>query len=190
MNDVFEKIYNDKIWACGTILSGAGSCPIGAADYINFLKQYKNRNVLDLGCGDLSIYNKNIFFNNYIAVDVVDIPKYVDINDVKFIKSDIISFNYHLCEFNLIIIKDVFQHLSNQTIIEIFNVLKKINCEILINNDFSTDCNADCLNGEFRHLDICKSPFNIVPINKHKWISNIDSRLKETVICNLYGNYE
>ena len=177
MNDVFEKIYNDKIWACGTILSGAGSCPIGATDYINFLKQYKNRNVLDLGCGDLSIYNKNIFFNNYIAVDVVDIPKYVDINDVKFIKSDIISFNYHLCEFN-------------QTIIEIFNVLKKINCEILITNDFSTDCNADCLNGEFRHLDICKSPFNIVPINKHKWISNIDSRLKETVICNLYGNYE
>lgn len=190
MNDVFEKIYNDKIWAYGTILSGTGSCPIGAADYINFLKQYKNRNVLDLGCGDLSIYNKNIFFNNYIAVDVVDIPKYVDINDVKFIKSDIISFNYHLYDFNLIIIKDVFQHLSNQTIIEILNVLRKINCEILITNDFNDKENDDCRIGLHRNLNLCEYPFNITPINRYKWISKVDGILKETIICNLYGNGE
>jgi hypothetical protein len=190
MNDVFEKIYNDKTWACGTILSGAGSCPIGALDYIDFLKKYKNRNVLDLGCGDLSIYNKNIFFNNYIAVDIVDIPKYIDINSVKFIKSDIISFNYHLYNFDLIIIKDVFQHLSNQIILEIFNILKKINCEMLITNDFNSGKNEDCLIGHYRNLNLCDSPFNIIPINRYKWTSKVDNRIKETVICNLYKNHE
>ncbi len=186
MNNVFEKIYNDKTWACGTILSGAGSCPIGASDYIEYLKQYSNRNILDLGCGDLSIYNKNIFFKNHIAVDLVDMTKYINIDGIKFIKSDIILFDYYNHDFDLIVMKDVLQHLSNKTVFKIFNVLKQVKCELLITNDFNFDLNQDCLDGEYRSLDICKPPFNIVPINRHKWTSKIDSRTKETIHCNLY----
>lgn len=187
MINIFEKIYEDKIWACGSILSGAGSCPIGAAEYIEFLKQYKDRSVVDLGCGDLSIYDKNIFFNKYVSVDVVDISKYTNLNNIKFIKSDILSFNFEEYDFNLLIIKDVFQHLSNKTIFSILEKLKSINCELIITNDFNQNQNEDCTDGDYRSLNLTQHPFNLSFINRYKWISKVDSRIKETLVCNLFG---
>lgn len=188
--NIFEKIYENKLWNCGSILSGAGSDPIGAHDYITFLHKYKDRSIIDLGCGDLSIYNKNVFFKNYIAVDIVDMSKYVSFNNIQFVQSDILSFDFNKYNFNLIIIKDVFQHLSNQTILNILNKLKFVDCEILITNDFNSSKNEDCLDGEYRRLNLSDYPFNINLINKYTWISKIDGRVKETITCNLFNNNE
>ena len=56
--------------------------------------------------------------------------------------------------------------------------------------DFNDKENDDCRIGLHRNLNLCEYPFNITPINRYKWISKVDGRLKETIICNLYGNGE
>ena len=181
----FDDIYENKIWNYNGILSGAGSCPIGAIDYITFLREFKNYNVLDLGCGDCKIYGGDIFFKNYIGVDIVNIPMYSDFpSNVKFYNCEIKDFDYRSEVFNLILLKDVLQHLSNESIFEIFDTFKPLSVDgFIITNDLNIyGKNLDCKNGEFRFLDLKKEPYNLKYDINFTWKSRNDGRLKETLI--------
>jgi len=182
MINAFDQIYKNKIWECNGVLSGAGSHPDSADDYINYLRQFKERKVLDLGCGDLSIYGGGIFFKKYIGVDVVDISKY-KILPTNIIVSSIESFRYDLYDFDLILIKDVFQHLSNNHVLRLLNILLKLNVDMLITNDFNGEpFNSDCGDGDYRSLNMIIDPFNLKPKLKFDWLSKFDGRHKQSLI--------
>lgn len=187
MNEVFDEIYKNKVWACGDVLSGAGSDPLSAKDYVSYLDQFKDRHVLDLGCGDLSIYNDNIFFKSYIGVDVVDIQKYKNLPPhIQVICSPIEDFEFNKYDFDLIIIKDVLQHLSNDRICKILNILSKLNVESIITNDFNfNNKNEDCIDGDHHYLDLTLNPFSLNVKTKYNWRSYFDNRIKQTILC--YG---
>ncbi len=187
MNDVFDEIYKNKIWMCGDVLSGAGSDPYSAKDYIEYLTKFKDRNVLDLGCGDLSIYSNNIFFKSYVGVDVVDIKKYKTLpNNIQLVQSSIDDLDFNKYNFDLIILKDVLQHLSNDRICHILNKLVSVNVETLITNDFNfNSINLDCVDGEHHYLNMELSPFTLTPKETYDWTSYYDNRIKRTILC--YG---
>lgn len=181
----FDDIYSKKIWEYNGTLSGAGSVHSGVTEYITFLKKFKHRNVLDIGCGDCKIYNDTPIFNNHIGIDLVDIEKYSKIPTfIKFYNTSIFDFDFNNVNFDLIIIKDVFQHLSTTSCICILEKIydkKQVQC--LITNDFNTEKeNLDCLDAEFRPLNLRTAPFNLNPTFSFKWESKIDKRMKETIL--------
>jgi hypothetical protein len=185
MTSKFDDIYKNKTWNCNGILSGAGSCPIGSSDYINFLRKFKDYNILDLGCGDCKIYGDDIFFKNYVGVDCVNIPDYSKFpQNVNFHNSEIKEFDFESVLFNLVILKDVFQHLSNNSIFEIFDKLKEISVDvIIITNDLNIDGdNIDCSDGEYRSLNMNNYPFNLKYDSNFIWKSRNDNIIKETLI--------
>jgi SAM-dependent methyltransferase len=181
MSNTFDKIYENKIWECDGVLSGAGSHPRGTVDYINYLYKFKERKILDLGCGDLSIYKGDIFFKNYIGVDIVDVGKYKNLPK-DIIISSIDTLQYELYDFDLILIKDVFQHLSNDAILNILNQLLKLKVDMLITNDYHFSLtNENCEDGGYRSLNMEMDPFQLQPRDEYYWESKMDSRLKKTI---------
>lgn len=184
MSEVFDIIYKNRVWECQGILSGAGSHPYSARDYVNYLRNFKDRLVLDLGCGDLSIYAGDIFFKSYVGVDIVDIKKYKTIDDeVVIVNSDILNFDYKTHVFDLILIKDVFQHLCNERICSILNKLSELNVDIIITNDFNfNSVNLDCQDGDHHYLNMELNPFNLKLKDKYDWQSYFDGRLKQSVL--------
>ena len=67
--------------------------------------------------------------------------------------------NDDLPKADLIILKDVLQHLSNNNIKRVMSKLKLFKYALII-NDFS-DRNHDCIDGEGHSLNLLASPFNL-----------------------------
>ena len=79
--EIFSKIYSEKIWNKGSNLdfnSGPGSHDANIVEpylknIIAFLKRNKNMTIIDLGCGDFNIGSKLVKYSKkYIAIDVVE----------------------------------------------------------------------------------------------------------------------
>jgi len=152
----FDRIYKDKLWgsgAPGSPLSGAGSNPDNAITYVNFVRstisRLNIRSVLDVGHGDWEMWRDYQFDNtSYIGVDVADgisdfnNKKYGNSNR-KFVK---VSIGENLPNAELLLCKDVLQHLSNQDIKALLK--QKSSFEYLI---FCDDIRDPNLVWRFRH---------------------------------------
>lgn len=160
----FKEIYDKNFWGHG---SGSGSLPENTAEYRefleNFIKEYKIKSILDAGCGDWQ-FSKLMDWSgtNYTGIDIVESvieknKKNYESKNIKFFKGSILDKN--LPKADLIIVKDVLQHISNKNILKF---LKKINGYkyALITNDFCRD-NKDCADGSFRPLNLAAEPFNL-----------------------------
>lgn len=130
LQNTFTQIYKNFVWGEG---SGQGSTDeFIVNEYINsvsiFLKSFnKKPKIVDLGCGDFNIGSKIVEYSSeYIACDIVEFiidknkKKYLDLN-VKFQVLDIS--NDELPVGDIAIIRQVFQHLSNN---KIKNIIKKL----------------------------------------------------------------
>lgn len=139
--DIFKKIYREKTWdikSKSSFNSGPGSHDLEVVNpYVNevssFLKLNKNLIVLDLGCGDFNIGSKLYnFTKSYIGIDIVD--DLIKRNKEKF-KADNLTFktldiiNEELPNADCILVKEVFQHITNDEIEKI--LLKVKNCKYL-----------------------------------------------------------
>jgi Methyltransferase domain. len=161
---IFETIYKKNEWIYG---SGENSLPENTVEYRKFLqkflKDYEIKSVIDVGCGDWQ-FSKFIDWSgiNYVGVDIV---KSVIIKNKKEYEKENIHFyckdavRYTLSEADLIIIKDVLQHLSNKNVLKILRQLKKFKYVLLI-NDFA-EYNTDCRDGRYRALNLNGEPFNL-----------------------------
>lgn len=167
----FDRFYQstDSEWG-GT--SGWGSNPTATLPYRQFLEKFIHLNniksVVDIGCGDWS-FSKYIDFTpaNYIGFDVV--RSVVERNNSLFssqrIKFEVMPATYDdIPDADLLIMKDVLQHLPND---DIFNFQKRLfpryrRC--LITNSFDkvgSYRNTDLpYHGAFRCLDLNDEPFN------------------------------
>lgn len=164
--EVFSKIYKEGLWNEG---SGDGSKIENVREYVDVLQKYIDKpeikTVIDLGCGDWQ-FSKFLDLSSvlYLGVDVVDsvIDSNIDLysaSNIDFISRDIIT--YELPQVDLIICKDVLQHLSNRDVISVLIKIIKSSKFALITNDFNSEStsNIDIENGDYRYLDLTLSPF-------------------------------
>ena len=130
LSPLFNEIYKSKGWGDNQTpyYSGIGShIPSIINPYIGVVKSFfKNLdykpNVIDIGCGDFNVGSQLVnYTNNYLAVDVVDSlieynkVKYKDLN-VEFKNLDITKGSIPFSD--VIMVRQVFQHLSNSNILE------------------------------------------------------------------------
>lgn len=179
MKDIFESIYTNKVWKESfTTETGPGSTLDCSEQYLIFLKNYCAKNniesILDLGCGDFNLMRHfNFVDKTYLGVDIVSFViesnnhKYGNCN-VKFENSSLLDYTFDN-HFDLIVIKDVFQHLSTDSIKRILNNIKNSN-HILITNDFIED-NIDILDGGYTPINLTNDPFNILGDYIFEWQS-------------------
>ena len=164
--EVFSKIYKEDLWHGG---SGAGSKLENVKEYVEILQKYIDKpeikTVLDLGCGDWQ-FSKFLDLSSvsYLGVDVVE--SVIESNstsysasNIKFISRDITT--YELPKVDLIICKDVLQHLCNKDVVTTLVKIITSSKFSLITNDFNPKNteNKDIDNGDYRCLDLTLSPF-------------------------------
>ena len=164
--EVFSKIYKENLWHGG---SGVGSKLENVKEYVEVLQKYIDKpevkTVLDLGCGDWQ-FSKFLDLSSvsYLGVDVVE--SVIESNstsysasNIKFISRDITT--YEVPKADLIICKDVLQHLCNKDVITILVKIITSSKFSLITNDFKPENteNKDIDNGDYRCLDLTLSPF-------------------------------
>jgi hypothetical protein len=145
--EVFTGIYKNHVWGLGTAdspLSGDGSTPDNARPYVDFVKfllaKYKINSVLDFGHGDWAMGRDYDFSNvSYLGVDVAD-----EIS-AKLMKSHG-SENRRFMQVpedievlpiaDLVITKEVLQHLSNSEIIRILEAFRPFKHIVICNAYF------------------------------------------------------
>jgi len=143
IQDIFKDTYFKQRWGKSTdrnFYSGVGSYSTCSEKYVEFISDYIKNNkitsIIDLGCGDFNVGKKITEKNPFVKYTGVDIFKeIIDYNNSKF-SSENISFIYvdttsqQAPRADLLLVRQVFQHLSNNTILKIintqFNLFKKI----------------------------------------------------------------
>ena len=179
---LFNKIYKSKEWGDNNtpFYSGEGSHRSYLTDpYISLIQSFfkglpYKPNIIDIGCGDFNIGRKLVpYVNKYIAIDIVDSlieynkNKYKNLN-VQFKTLDITKSS--IPKADVIIIRQVFQHLSNEHILKsLENIYLKskylIISEEIPNYDFIPNLNTEPSN-KIRYslnnsgVDILLPPFN------------------------------
>jgi SAM-dependent methyltransferase len=161
---VFSSIYQHGVWGGG---SGAGSNIERTALYAGLVQHLiasrSVRSIVDLGCGDWR-FSRHLDFAgvDYLGVDVV--PAVIAANNAQFARAgirfelaDVASFPLPACD--LVLCKDVLQHLSNSNVLRVFSQLAHGRCW-LITNDFHP-VNENCENGDTRPLDPTAAPFSV-----------------------------
>ena len=150
--EIFKEIYLKKLWdpklekSNHKFYSGPGShFPELVDNYISVVKKFllslpKKPNVVDLGCGDFRVGSKiRNLCDNYIAVDIFDEliyfnkKKYADLN-VDFRILDITC--DELPSGDICFIRQVLQHLSNESIIKFTRAIKNKYKYLIITEHF------------------------------------------------------
>jgi len=139
-HEIFKEIYLQKMWTPKDkelehkFYSGVGSYfPEFVDKYIDEINQFisslpNKPNVVDLGCGDFVIGSKiRRLCNNYIAVDIFD--QLIDYNKKKY-KELSVDFRVlditsdELPSADICFVRQVLQHLSNQSILQFLEAIK------------------------------------------------------------------
>ena len=170
ITETFSEIYKNDTWRGG---SGPGSYSSATEEYRAILestiKQYNIKSVLDYGCGDWQfskLINWDSLVDNYLGVDVV--PSVIDTNidqhTTSKIQFQLITEDWKFPTADLIICKDVLQHLPNTVVYQILENMKKSSKLLLITNDVRSakrETNSDCKIGKWRPIDLTKEPWNL-----------------------------
>jgi len=165
---IFDRIYMHNLWRGG---SGNGSTEKNTRQYRwflqNFLKSNQVKSVLDLGCGDWQ-FSKHLDWTgiDYLGVDV----SAVVLKNTKTFTRPGIAFRElnavtdQLPPADVLIAKDVLQHWGNADILSFLPKLTSFRVA-LITNGFNPEkmdkVNLDINPGEWRPVDLQKSPFNV-----------------------------
>ena len=189
--EIFEEIYHQNIWGKPTdsespFFSGGGSHGADVVDsYIKCVKKFltelpRKPVVVDLGCGDFNIgQNFLTLSKKYIGCDVV--PSLIEFNQQKYTNKNL-SFIHldavkdELPKGEIVIIRQVLQHLSNSQIQEVLQKVKS-NFRYLILTEHLPKkenfvANVDIPAGHLIRaninsgLDIEKPPFSVTVKNK------------------------
>lgn len=173
---VFERIYRDGLWANG---SGTGSDPANTERYRMFVERFIVQNniqtVVDLGCGDWRS-SRLIDWNGvgYLGVDVVESvvvrnQQRYQVDNVRFAQ---LNDEDELPHADLLIVKDVLQHLPNSEIHRMSRFLGRFRLALVTNTVTSElhrcdgavvrleDVNTDVQAGLMRPVDVLGPPFN------------------------------
>jgi len=168
----FNGIYSRGDWAKnaeGKGTSGTGSTLDVTREYRayieEFIKKHHVKSVVDAGCGDWEFssatdWNHARYLGVDISSDVIDVvKKKYQKDNVSFTVGDVTD---SLPPADLLLCKDVLQHLPNQLIIKfIKNNLKKGKYKWAIITDDRGGDNSDIKAGEYRLIDLRARPFKV-----------------------------
>jgi SAM-dependent methyltransferase len=177
VEEVFSRIYDQGEWGrngAGEGTSGVGSIYENARPYVEFLQNFivthQIKSVVDVGCGDWELckyihWDKIKYYGYDVVRDVIekDNLKY-GTKRIKFIFADGIHAN--LPKADLLICKDVLQHLPNSYIHTFISKMDGFKYS-LVTNDISAptvpnpQINKDIPMGSGRFVDLTKAPFGI-----------------------------
>jgi len=178
MNDIsqiknaFTRIYDENLWDGG---SGPGSVIEVNREYIDrltkFITQNNIKSVLDYGCGDWQ-FSKYIGFENlvdsYLGVDIVD--SVINFNKENYssekVKFEVVDKNWKFDKVDLIVCRQVLQHLPDETVRELLDQFKTHSKYIILTNDMGVIDgqvvqNTSCNFGGFRPIDFQAPPWNV-----------------------------
>ena len=205
--EAMEQVYAMNLWGKGesAFYSGNGSHDeVLVKPYIevvrNFLKAHHNKlSVCDFGCGDFNIGRKLLEnAEHYIAVDIV--PALINYNKTRF-KFDQLEFQClniakdELLEGDVVILRQVLQHLSNLEVQSVLNKIKAFKYLILTEHHPESDFipNKDIISGQGIRLkknsglEITKPPFNFKFETRKELLSIPVPDGKGVIKTTLYG---
>jgi len=204
--DAMTQIYEQHLWGTNhqPFYSGEGSHnPTLVKPYLQvvqaFLKSFKAPiSVCDLGCGDFNIGKELVKYSQkYIGVDIVESlidynTKYFKASNLTFLCLDIAKDD--LPKADVVIVRQVLQHLSNTEIIAILEKLTQYKyillTEHLPNGTFAP--NKDIISGQGIRikkqsgLNILKPPFNFQIVAKKEFLSMDVGNKKGVLNTTLY----
>ena len=172
LTDTFNRIYAEGTW--GTDVAGKGTSGTGSTLEItreyrayveDFMKKHSVKSVVDAGCGDWSFSSAMDWGDaSYLGVDIASdviaaVRKQHEKGKIKFQVGDITD---ELPAAELLISKDVLQHLSNQLVHKfIRNNLRKGKYKwVILTNDRGSE-NRDVASGGYRAIDLAAPPFEV-----------------------------
>lgn len=189
MDLIFWKIYKEGVWGNGSRdypFSGPGSNPDIALPYVNFVRkiidEYKIETVLDVGHGDWAMW-KDYKFEDliYTGIDLAkglsaQNTKILGSKNRKFLETSVLS---SLPDADLLICKDVLQHLSLLDIDIILAKLSKFQYIIICNDIYGSKSFLKKFRyhiqpkARLRRISNFNSPFyrSILPLNNSEIIS-------------------
>jgi hypothetical protein len=182
---IFSNVYKKKYWGeveGSSFFSGEGTYISHIDSYndiiIDAIKKFDIKSVCEIGCGDFEVSKKVLksVDVDYIGIDVVPeliqhlSQKYGD-NSTKFICLDAAKENCELPKFELCIIRQVLQHLSNKDILRVLQNVRQFPYVIItehlpinpqeFNGDKVTNGYIRLQNKLISGVYIDKSPFNL-----------------------------
>jgi SAM-dependent methyltransferase len=162
----FSAIYRNNAWGYG---SGVGSLPDNNAEYMelvqSFLEKERVQSVVDFGCGDWQ-FSRFMDWKGatYVGLDLV--PDVIEANRRDFARPGV-SFEVFkslddIPVADVLLCKDVFQHLPNETVREYLAAFKRKARFLLITNDDQPDdgLNSNIRAGEWRPVRLDYPPFS------------------------------
>jgi len=196
LTETFNRIYSDGVW--GRDVSGEGTSGSGSTLEItreyraylqDFIRKQRVTSIVDAGCGDWS-FSSTIDWGNasYVGVDIASdviagVRKKHETGKIRFQVGDITE---ELPAADLLISKDVLQHLSNALVQKfIRNNLKRGKYKwVLLTNDRGRG-NADTVPGGYRAIDLSAPPFDVkglvdLPIAYGREVTKVTSLLDLT----------
>jgi SAM-dependent methyltransferase len=195
LTSTFNRIYAEGTWGtvAGRGTSGTGSTLAITQEYRayveDFIKTHSVRSVVDAGCGDWSFSSAITWGDaSYLGVDIAsDVIATVrskhEKGKIRFQVGDITD---ELPAADLLISKDVLQHLSNALVHKfITNNLRKGKYKwVILTNDRGSR-NSDISSGGYRAIDLAAPPFEVrglvdLPIKFGDEITKITSVLDLT----------
>ncbi len=165
MRSAFQKVYAENHWMFG---SGPGSTPRNTVAYRAFLEDFIHsngiRSVTDLGCGDWQ-FSRLVDWSACIYTGFDIVPELVETNRARFGAPNIDFQQFRDIESlpggDLVLAKEVLQHLPNAVVFQYLPVLRKKYRYALITNSVepSAYSNSDVPAGGCRPLRLRDAPF-------------------------------
>jgi len=172
LTNTFNRIYAEGTWGrdvAGKGTSGTGSTLEITREYRayleDFIKTHHIKSVVDAGCGDWT-FSSAIDWNgaSYLGVDIAsDVIATVRAKHEKAtIKFQVGDITDDLPAADLLISKDVLQHLSNELVHNfIENNLRKRKYKWVILTNDRGNTNSDVESGGYRAIDLSAPPFDV-----------------------------
>ena len=196
LTQTFNRIYSEGVW--GRNVAGAGTSGSGSTLEItreyraylqDFIRKHRVTSIVDAGCGDWS-FSRTIDWADasYLGVDIASdvieaVRKKHEKGKIAFRVGDITE---ELPAADLLISKDVLQHLSNELVQKfIRNNLRKGKYKwVLLTNDRGRG-NGDTAPGGYRAIDLAAPPFDVtglvdLPITFGNEVTKVTSLLDLT----------
>ncbi len=168
MEGIFDEIYRTNAWNDG---SGQGSVMKHVRGYARFLERFVRergvRSVVDMGCGDWQ-FSRTIDWGGagYHGFDVV--ASVIEQNRREHAREGVAFSHYsgdpaELPAADLLIVKDVLQHLSNERVHALLPHVSRYRWALLTNcvDPWGETVNGDTEDGGFRYLDLRRAPFHL-----------------------------
>ena len=191
LQDVFHEIYEKKVWAREATdvryTSGPGSAPEVSRNYEDFMvglieRRPEVRTLVDIGCGDFQVSGRILARLTrpmcYVGCDIA--ANVVAFNQERHGREGVVFRTLDASSAmppagDLVMVREVFQHLSNATILQTIGRLRTVFQEAVITESLVVPCaapNVDLVSG-YRTRDGLKSgvfvdlaPFNLLVIEE------------------------